>query len=150
MPSAHDRTAASDHAGLGALKAASVVLAAAALFSFATPATLAESVTPPGPSVRFLVQRSPLAGFRHHEAAAVWSDMRVGDRLDLLREADNPHDANAVRVQWHGRMLGYVPRSQNQALAWAMDRGEAVTARIASMRVAGNARRILEFEVFVE
>lgn len=102
------------------------------------------------PSVRFLVQRSQLAGFRHHDAAAVWHEMHVGDRLDLSREPDNPHDANAVRVLWRGRMLGYVPRAQNQALAWAMDRGEPVTARVASLRVAGNSRRILEFEVFAE
>jgi hypothetical protein len=100
--------------------------------------------------VKFLVQRSPLAGFRHHEAAAVWSELAVGDRLDLLREPANAHDANAVRVEWRGRTLGYVPRAQNQALAWAMDRGEPVTARIASLRMAGNSRRILEFEVFVE
>jgi hypothetical protein len=100
--------------------------------------------------VKFLVQRSPLAGFRHHEAASLWNDMKVGDMLTLAREPANPHDANAVRVEWRGHMLGYVPRSQNQALAWAMDRGEPVTARIAAMRIAGNSRRILEFEVFVD
>jgi hypothetical protein len=100
--------------------------------------------------VKLLVQRSPLAGFRHHEAAAVWSEMRVGDALDLVREPANAHDANAVRVEWRGRMLGYVPRAQNQALAWAMDRGEPVTARIAALRVAANSRKVLEFEVFVD
>lgn len=100
--------------------------------------------------VKFLVQRSPLAGFRHHEAASLWNDMRIGDELSLAREPSNPHDANAVRVEWRGHMLGYVPRSQNQALAWAMDRGEPVTARIAAMRIAGNSRRVLEFEVFVD
>jgi HIRAN domain len=100
--------------------------------------------------VKFLVQRSPLAGFRHHEAASLWNDMKVGDVLSLAREPSNPHDANAVRVEWRGHMLGYVPRSQNQALAWAMDRGEPVTARIAAMRIAGNSRRVLEFEVFID
>jgi hypothetical protein len=100
--------------------------------------------------VKFLVQRSPLAGFRHHEAASLWNDMKVGDTLALVREPENPHDGNAVRVEWRGRMLGYVPRTQNQALAWAMDRGEPVVARIATMRVAGNSRRVLEFEVFVD
>lgn len=100
--------------------------------------------------VKFLVQRSPLAGFRHHEAASLWNDMKVGDVLQLVREPANAHDANAVRVEWRGHMLGYVPRAQNQALAWAMDRGEPVTARIAAMRIAGNSRRVLEFEVFVE
>ncbi len=105
---------------------------------------------PAGAEVRFLVQRSPLAGFRHHEAAAAWNDLKIGDRLDLVREPSNPHDANAVRVEWRGRMLGYVPRAQNPALAWAMDRGEPVTARIAALRVAGNGRKLVEFEVFLD
>ena len=118
----------------------------AAFAAVATPAPSAAIAA----DVRFLVQRSPLAGFRHHEAASLWNDMKVGDVLALVREPANPHDANAVRVEWRGRMLGYVPRSQNQALAWAMDRGEPVTARIAAMRIAGNSRRVLEFEVFVD
>jgi hypothetical protein len=105
---------------------------------------------PASAEVKFLVQRSPLAGFRHHEAAAVWNDIAVGERLDLVREPSNVHDPNAVRVEWRGRMLGYVPRAQNQALAWAMDRGEPVTARIATLRVAGNGRKLLEFEVFLD
>ncbi|TMH99575.1 MAG: HIRAN protein, partial [Betaproteobacteria bacterium] len=30
------------------------------------------------PSVRLLVQSSPLAGFRYHAAAEVWDQLRVG------------------------------------------------------------------------
>jgi hypothetical protein len=101
-------------------------------------------------SVRLLVQSSPLAGFRYHEAAAAWKDLAVGDRLDLVREPANPHDANAVRVEWRSRKLGYVPRAENAALAWAMDRGERVTARISVLREHRNPRMRIEFEVFVE
>ena len=101
-------------------------------------------------SVRLLVQSSPLAGFRYHEAAAAWPELAVGDRLDLVREPANPHDANAVRVEWRGRKLGYVPRAENAALAWAMDRGERVTARISALREHRNPRMRIEFEVFVE
>ena len=50
--------------------------------------------------VRLLVQSSPLAGYRYAEAAAVWPRLRVGDELTLAREPDNPHDANAVRVDY--------------------------------------------------
>jgi hypothetical protein len=123
-----------------------LLLACAALAAAAAP----YAAQAPAAEVKFLVQRSPLAGFRHHEAAAVWNDMAVGDRLDLVREPANAHDANAVRVQWRGRMLGYVPRAQNQALAWAMDRGEPVTARIATLRVAANGRKVVELEVFLD
>jgi hypothetical protein len=96
------------------------------------------------------VQSSPLAGFRYHEAATAWPELALGDRLDLVREPANPHDANAVRVEWRGRKLGYVPRAENAALAWAMDRGERVTARISALREHRNPRMRIEFEVFVE
>ena len=101
-------------------------------------------------SVKLLVQSSPLAGFRYHEAAAVWKELRIGDRLELVREPGNAHDANAVRVEWRGRMLGYVPRSDNAALAWAMDRGDAVAARVSRLRDHPNPRVRIEIEVFVE
>src|SRR5262245_32979324 len=48
------------------------------------------------PSVRLVVQSSPLAGFRYAEAAQVWPHLSAGDVLDLVREPDNPHDTNAV------------------------------------------------------
>jgi HIRAN domain-containing protein len=102
------------------------------------------------PSVRLLVQSSALAGFRYAEAAAVWPDLAMGDALELVREPDNPHDANAVRVEWHGRKLGYVPRAENAALAWAMDRGEPVRARVSRLAEHRNPRRRIEFEVYIE
>jgi hypothetical protein len=101
-------------------------------------------------AVKLLVQNSPLAGFRYHEASAAWPRLRVGDRLELVREPANPHDANAVRVEWHGHLLGYVPRDENAALAWAMDRGEHVAARISALREHPNPRLRIEFEVFVQ
>lgn len=102
------------------------------------------------PSVRLLVQSSPLAGFRFYAAGQVWEAMRVGDRLELEREADNPHDANAVAVSWRGRKLGYVPRRENAALAWGLDRGEALEARISRLAAHPNPARRLEFEVYVK
>ena len=119
------------------------LLSALAAATFASHAQLS-------PSVRLVVQSSPLAGFRYAEAAAVWPQLSTGDALDLVREPDNPHDANAVRVEWRGRKLGYVPRAENAALAWAMDRGERVTARISVLREHRNPRLRIEFEVFVE
>jgi hypothetical protein len=101
-------------------------------------------------SVRMLVQSSPLAGFRYHEAAAVFSELRVGDALDLVREPDNGFDSRAVRVEWRGRKLGYVPRTANSALARAMDRGTPLSARISRLTAHRNPRLRIEFEVYVE
>lgn len=100
--------------------------------------------------VRLLVQSSPLAGFNYHQAPAVWRELRVGDALQLEREPDNAYDSRAVRVRWQGRMLGYVPRAHNAALAWAMDRGEALSARVSRLQPQRSPRKRIEFEVYIE
>ena len=104
----------------------------------------------PVPTVRLLVQSSPLAGFRYHAAAEVWQELRVGDPLELRREPDNPHDANAVSVCWRGRKLGYLPRRENAAAAWGLDRGQALRARISRLTQHPNPARRIEVEVYVE
>jgi hypothetical protein len=100
--------------------------------------------------VRLVVQSSPLAGWRYAEAAAVWPELKVGEPLDLVREAENPHDPNAVRVQWRGRKLGYVPRRQNAAIAWGLDRGAPLRARISRVSEHPNPAKRLEFEVYLQ
>jgi hypothetical protein len=104
----------------------------------------------PAAGVRLLVQSSPLAGFRYHAAAEVWQELRVGDPLELRREPDNPHDANAVSVCWRGRKLGYLPRRENAAAAWGLDRGQALRARISRLAPHPNPARRIEVEVYVE
>lgn len=120
------------------------------LAALALVAGLLAAAAAAGQTVKLLVQSSPLAGLRYHEAMLVWPELKVGDPLALVREPGNPHDANAVRVEWSGRKLGYVPRAENAALAWAMDRGERVTARISRLTPHPNPRKRIEFEVFVE
>jgi len=100
--------------------------------------------------VRMLVQSSPLAGFNYHQAPEVWRGMRIGDALRLEREPENVHDARAIGVRWQGYKLGYVPRAQNAALAWAMDRGENLHARVSRLQPHRNPRKRIEFEVYVE
>jgi len=102
------------------------------------------------PSVRLLVQNSPVAGFRYGAGAELWGELRVGDALELAREPANPHDPNAVRVLWRGRTLGYVPRRENAALAWALDRGTPLRARISALAEHPNPARRVRFEVYVE
>jgi len=104
----------------------------------------------PEANVRILLQSSLLAGFRYHAAAELWDRLRVGDALELAREPGNPHDAQAIGVLWRGYKLGYVPKRENGALAWALDRGEALQARISRLARHPNPARRIEFEVFIE
>ena len=96
-----------------------------------------------------IVQVSLTAGLRYHEAKAVWDQMQIGDTLTLVREPDNPYDARAVRVEWNGHKLGYIPRIENEAVARQMDRGNALQARVTRLTYYRNHRRKLELEVFL-
>ena len=82
-----------------------------------------------------LVQESSVAGFQFHSGEMIWPSLNVGARLKLVRESSNPNDDNAVAVYFQNEQLGYVPRSQNAAIAQMLDRGESLEARIERLSV---------------
>lgn len=100
-------------------------------------------------AVKLLVQSSPLAGFQYHAGKLLWERLKVGDTVQLVREPDNAHDARAVRIEWQGQQLGYLPRAENEAVAAAMDRGDRVEGRIAALAEHKNPWRRVRIDVFV-
>lgn len=81
-----------------------------------------------------VLQRTALAGFRHHEAPELWSAFRRGQILTLVREPENRHDPLAIAVCWRGRKLGYLPRTANLFVSVLMDKGRTITAQIDGLR----------------
>ncbi|WP_124951471.1 HIRAN domain-containing protein [Sulfuriferula thiophila] len=100
-------------------------------------------------TAQILVQSSPLAGFQYYAGKAMWDEMHEGDALTLVREPDNVYDARAVRVEWQGRKLGYVPRRDNAAVARMLDNGTAMNARITRLTKSRNPWQRILFEVYV-
>ena len=80
------------------------------------------------PTARIVVQDAPLAGFVYYDGRALWDDIRKGDRLTLVREPANPHDANAVRIEWQGG-------------CWDMSRGATMPISRGSSTAAHGWRR---------
>lgn len=85
-----------------------------------------------------ILQHSPLAGFQYHHGKALWPQLAIGQSLQLVREADNRYDDRAVRVEWQGRKLGYIPRLDNAAVSQLLDRGERLEAVIARLAKSSN------------
>jgi hypothetical protein len=100
--------------------------------------------------VRMLITRAPLAGSQYYAVAELWPELKTGDLLTLVREPDNRHDGAAIRVEWHGRKLGYLPRASNHAVAAAMDAGDRLIARIAKLSEASDPWQRVEIEVLAE
>lgn len=80
------------------------------------------------------LQRSPVAGFQYHRGEAVWPLLALGAALDLVREPENAYDPRAVRIDWQGQKLGYVPRIDNAAVSHLLDSGHAVSAEITALQ----------------
>ena len=97
-----------------------------------------------------IVQQSPLAGFQYYAGSHLWERMTLGDTLTLQREANNRHDSNAVRIEWQGQHLGYIPRRENTDVARQIDAGAAVKARIVRLMPSRNPWQRILFEVYVD
>ena len=100
-------------------------------------------------AAHILLQDSPLAGFQYHAGKKLWPQMQVGDALTLIREPDNVHDAKAVRVEWQGHKIGYVPRRENADVARFMDGGHALAARINRLAEVRDPWSRVRFDILV-
>jgi len=62
-----------------------------------------------------------VAGHRHYRADCL--DLEPGQRVDVVAEPDNPHDADAVRFDVGGKKIGHVSRFQARTVgAWLKSR----------------------------
>ena len=93
----------------------------------------------------------PVAGISHCECVAhLTMEIGVGDWLELVREADNVHDPNAIAVMVRGgARIGYIPRRCNGAVASGMDSGRMFTAKVVSIDAEGAVPKV-DIAVFAE
>ncbi len=108
----------------------------------ALPHRAAASRTPAIP-----LQTSPVAGFQYHAGEHLWPRLCVGAPLALVREPENRYDSRAVRVDWEGHKLGYVPAIDNAAIAQLLDRGQRLEARIAALNRSRNPWKRVAVEI---
>ncbi len=95
-----------------------------------------------------LMQTSPVAGFQYHDGDTLWALLRNGQALTMVREPGNRFDERAVRLDWEGRKIGYVPARDNAAVSQLLDRGERLNAVITQLREAHNPWDRIEFAVY--
>jgi len=64
-----------------------------------------------------ILQTSPVRGHRYHDGPQVLRHLKIGERLTLIAEPANPFDEFAVRIEWHGKKIGYLPRERNHQVS---------------------------------
>lgn len=84
------------------------------------------------------LQTSSVAGFQYHSVEALWPQFDIGQPITLTCEADNSYDPRALRGDWQGQKLGYLPRLDNAAVSQLLDRGESLEAVIVALENSSN------------
>lgn len=59
----------------------------------------------------------------------------------------NRFDQRAVRIDWQGEKLGYIPAKDNAAVSQLLDRGETMSALIVGLKKSNNPWERIEVEV---
>lgn len=116
----------------------------ALLGGFALPAlTQANTATKPWKTL----QISPIAGFQYHQGEVLWPQLATGQSVALIREPGNRFDQRAVRIDWQGEKLGYIPAIDNAAVSQLLDRGEKLSALIVGLKKSDNPWERIAVEV---
>lgn len=113
------------------------------------PAVLAVlELTPVGPQA---LLAAFVAGYDYHDGPRIEAECGAlpapNDALPLVREPDNLHDALAVRIDWQGFQLGYVPRPDNADIARRLDANEPLACRLLRFDPTEPAWRRIEFVI---
>lgn len=54
-----------------------------------------------------------IAGFAYYDGLDVIEELKLGQRVNLVVEPDNPHDPEAVAIYYGQSKLGYIPQGKN-------------------------------------
>jgi hypothetical protein len=95
---------------------------------------------------RTTIGRFHVAGFRYYRGPELVGGIQAGEALRLVAEPENPYDAGAVRIEYRGVMLGYVPRRDNGAISHLLRDGAPVAGRAVEVRPEEEPWRMLRVE----
>lgn len=87
-----------------------------------------------------IMQSFFIAGFQYHDGALALKKLKLGKKLELIAEPDNPHDPDAVAIYRKGVHLGYVPGDSNATIAQLLRFGHANVLECRIMQVDKKGR----------
>jgi len=62
-----------------------------------------------------------IAGFGYWDGCEAFENLKIGTKLDLVREEDNKFDPYAVAIYYKDLKLGFIPREDNREISKFLD-----------------------------
>lgn len=89
-----------------------------------------------------------IAGFHYYTGPNILHAMKVGDKLNLLREPNNKYDSNAIAIKTGDNIkLGHVPKYMNSKIANEIDKGIKFSARITKINPNASNKEKVQCEI---
>lgn len=92
-----------------------------------------------------------IAGFSHWEGCLVLNDLKVGTKLELEHEINNPYDPQAVAIYYGDTKLGYIPASENKDISKFLELGHSTLfeARVQAVSPDSHPEKQVRIVVFI-
>ncbi len=90
-----------------------------------------------------------IAGFSYWDGPEAFEQLKVGTRLDLVREPDNKFDAYAVALYLGDFKLGFIPRTENHDISKYLDMGLESIYEVRIQRISPAEHPENQIEVIV-
>ena len=90
-----------------------------------------------------------IAGFAYWEGCEAFEHLKIGTKLDLVREADNAFDPYAVAIYYGEYKLGFIPRGENHDISKYLDMGLKDIYEVLITRITPDVHPEQQVEVIV-
>ena len=90
-----------------------------------------------------------IAGFGYWEGCEAFRQLKIGTKLELVREADNQFDPYAVAIYYEDYKLGYIPRGSNHDISKYLDMGLEDIYEVRVTRITPDVHPEQQVEVIV-
>lgn len=90
-----------------------------------------------------------IAGFGYWEGCEAFDHLKIGTKLELVREDDNKFDPYAVAIYYGEFKLGFIPRKDNHDISKFLDMGWDNLFEVRITRITPDAHPESQVEVIV-
>ncbi len=90
-----------------------------------------------------------IAGFGYWDGCEAFEYLKIGTRLDFVREENNQFDPYAVAIYYKNYKLGFIPRDSNQEISKYLDMGWDDLYEIRVTRITPDVHPESQVEVVV-
>ena len=90
-----------------------------------------------------------IAGFGYWDGCEAFEHLKIGTKLDLVREADNAFDPYAVAIYYGEYKLGFIPRGSNHDISKYLDMGLEGIYEVRITRITPDVHTEQQMEVII-